>query len=318
MNLYSEEQIRHAKSVDLLSYLQRASPSELVRVSANIWCLKDHDSLRISNGKWYWFSRGFGGGSAVNFLVNVRGFSFLEAVGAVLENGAYQVPVKNESSERRLLLPPKSKTADRVMEFLQRRAIDPEIIRYCLERDLLYESRDGKNAVFVGFDESGKPRYAAIRSMVGDYKGDATGSDKRYSFRMKGVVGNPHLHVFESAIDLLSHATLTKKKGFDWTRDSLLSLAGVYIVKRDSVVPKALEHFLETYPDIKIIHLHLDNDAVGHGAAQGIMKGLEGQFQVWNQPPRKGKDLNDLLQLVVMAEMAKKNSSVHLNNYSIM
>jgi len=28
--------------------------------------------------------------------------------------------------------------------------------------------------------------------------------------------------------------------------------------------------------------------------------------------------LNDLLQLVVMAEMAKKNSSVHLNNYSIM
>ena len=70
--------------------------------------------------------------------------------------------------------------------------------------------------------------------------------------------------------------------------------------------------------EVTTIHLHLDNDAVGHGAAQGIMKGLEGRFQVWNQPPRKGKDLNDLLQLVVMAEMAKKNSSVHLNNYSIM
>ena len=226
---------------------------------------------------------------------NVRGFSFLEAVGAVLENGAYQVAVKNESSERRLLLPPKSKTADRVMEYLQRRAIDPEIIRYCLERDLLYESRDGKNAVFVGFDESGKPRYATIRSMVGDYKGDATGSDKRYSFRMKGVVGNPHLHVFESAIDLLSHATLEKQRGFDWTKDSLLSLAGVYVVKREGVVPKALEHFLETYPDVKIIHLHLDNDEVGRGAAAGIMKGLKNQYQIWNQPPPEGKDVNEYL-----------------------
>ena len=231
----------------------------------------------------------------MNFLVNVRGFSFIEAVGAVLENGAYQIPVKNELSERRLLLPPKSKTADRVMEYLQRRAIDPEIIRYCLERDLLYESRDGKNAVFVGFDESGKPRYAAIRSMVGDYKGDATGSDKRYSFRMKGVVGNPHLHVFESAIDLLSHATFEKQRGFDWTKDSLLSLAGVYVVKREGVVPKALEHFLETYPDVKIIHLHLDNDEVGRGAAAGIMKGLKKQYQIWNQPPLEGKDVNEYL-----------------------
>lgn len=295
MQSYSEEQIRQAKSVDLLSYLQRASPSELVRVSANVWCLKDHDSLRISNGKWYWFSRGFGGSSAVNFLVNVRGFSFLEAVGAVLENGTYQIPVKNEPSERRLLLPPKSKTADRVMEYLQRRAIDPEIIQYCLERKTLYESKDGQNAVFVGYDESGKPRYAAIRSMVGDYKGDASGSDKRYSFRIKGIVGNPHLHVFESAIDLLSHATLEKQRDFDWTKDSLLSLAGVYVVKREGVVPKALEHFLETYPDVKIIHLHLDNDEVGRGAAAGIMKRLKKQYQIWNQPPLEGKDVNECL-----------------------
>ena len=91
---------------------------------------------------------------------------------------------------------------------------------------------------------------------------------------MKGVVGNPHLHVFESAIDLLSYATFEKQRGFDWTKDSLLSLAGVYIVKRDSVVPKALEHFLETYPDVETIHLHLDNDEVGRGAAKGIIKGL--------------------------------------------
>ena len=295
MIFYTEEQIRQAKSVDLLSYLQRASPHELVRISGSTYCLKDHDSLHISNGKWYWFSRGFGGVSAVDFLVKVRGFSFVEALSAVLGNGAYSVQKQKEPSERRLLLPPKSDTSDQVMGYLQQRAIDSGIIRYCLERNALYESRDGRNAVFIGYDESGKPRYAAIRSMISNYKGDATGSDKRYSFRIKGVQGNRHLHVFESAIDLLSYATLVKRKGGDWTKDSLLSLAGVYIVKRDSVVPKALEYFLETYPDVESIHLHLDNDVVGKGAAAGIMKGLRNRYQVWNQPPLEGKDVNEYL-----------------------
>ena len=294
MEYYTEEQIRQAKSVDLLSYLQRASPSELVRVSGSTWCLKDHDSLRISNGKWYWFSQGFGGVSAVDFLMKVRGFSFVEALSAVLGSGGYLAPKPKEPEERRLLLPPKSKSSDRVMEYLQLRAIDPEIIQYCLEQNILYESSDGKNAVFVGRDESGKPRYAAIRSMMSSFKGDATGSDKQYSFQIKGNDGQ-HLHVFESAIDLLSYATLVKQKGFDWKKDSHLSLAGVFIVKRNSVVPKALERFLEIHPDVKTIHLHLDNDVVGQGAAKGIMKGLRNQYQVWNQPPAKGKDINDYL-----------------------
>ena len=190
MEFFTEEQIRQAKSVDLLSYLQRASPSELVRVSGSTWCLKDHDSLRISNGKWYWFSQGFGGVSAVDFLMKVRGFSFVEALSAVLGSGGYLAPKPREPEERRLLLPPKSKSSDRVMEYLQLRAIDPEIIRYCLERNILYESSDGKNAVFVGCDESGKPRYAAIRSMMSSFKGDATGSDKQYSFQIKGTEGD--------------------------------------------------------------------------------------------------------------------------------
>ena len=71
MSLYSEEQIRQAKSVDLLSYLQKTDSSQLVRVSGNTFCLREHDSFRISNGKWYWFSRGMGGVSAVDFLVSL-------------------------------------------------------------------------------------------------------------------------------------------------------------------------------------------------------------------------------------------------------
>lgn len=295
MNLYSEEQIRQARSVDLLSYLQRTDPSRLVRVSGNTFCLKDHDSLRISNGKWCWFSQGTGGSSAVDFLVTVHGLSFIEAVKAVLENSVCHASDHHGDSPHRLLLPAKSPTSDNVKAYLQKRCIDPEVIQYCLDRNTLYESRDGQNAVFVGYDEIGKPRYAAIRSLVRDYKSEASGSDKNYAFRMKGVVGNPHLHVFESAIDLLSHATLEKQRGFDWTKESLLSLAGVYAIKREGVVPIALKHFLETYPDVKIIHLHLDNDDVGRSAAEGIRRGLKGKYRVWNQPPRNGKDMNEHL-----------------------
>ena len=311
MTFYSEEQIRQARTVDLLSFLQKTDPAQLVRVSASAYCLKDHDSLRISHGKWYWFSRGFGGATAVDFLMKVRGCSFVEAIGAVLGSGSYPVSQAKEKEHRPscLLLPPKNDTSDHVTEYLGRRGIDPEIIRYCLDRNLLYESRDGRNAVFVGYDESGHPRYAAIRSIVGAYKGDATGSDKHYSFRIKGVFGNPHLHVFESAIDLLSFATLQKRSDLDWTKDSLLSLAGVYIVKREGVVPKALEHFLETYPDVKVIYLHLDNDEVGRGAAQGIMKGLESRYQVWNQPPAKGKDMNDYLQKLTGTDSRRKDNT---------
>ena len=297
MYLYSEEQILQAKSVDLLSFLQRTDPSRLVRVSSDTYCLKDHDSLRISRGKWFWFSREIGGVSAVDFLMKVHGLSFLKAVSAVLGNVSNGAAMAQEPPARRLLLPPRSRTSDRVIAYLKGRAIDPEIIRYCLDRGTLYESADGKNAVFVGYDEDGQPRYAALRGMTGDFKGEATGSDKRYSFRMKGVVGNPHLHVFESAIDLLSYVTLEKKCGMAWTKHSLLSLAGVFAVKREGVVPKALEHFLETVPDVKSIHLHLDNDEVGRNATKGIIEGLKARYQVWNQSPSKGKDVNERLML---------------------
>ena len=42
--------------------------------------LKYHDSLEISNGLWNWHSQGIGGRNVVDYLINVRGFGFVEAV----------------------------------------------------------------------------------------------------------------------------------------------------------------------------------------------------------------------------------------------
>lgn len=48
----SKEQIARAKEWDLLSYLQRYEPDELVRTDPHEYSTATHGSLKISNGKW--------------------------------------------------------------------------------------------------------------------------------------------------------------------------------------------------------------------------------------------------------------------------
>lgn len=80
MSYVKPEQIEQARRIDLLSYLQMYQPNELVHVSGGTYCTRSHDSLKMSNGKWYWWSRGIGGKSALDYLVKVEGLAFTDAV----------------------------------------------------------------------------------------------------------------------------------------------------------------------------------------------------------------------------------------------
>ena len=68
--------LERVRQIDLLSYLREFEPSNLVKVkgTSNVYCTAEHDSLKISNGKWYWWSRGFGGYSALDYLIKVKEF----------------------------------------------------------------------------------------------------------------------------------------------------------------------------------------------------------------------------------------------------
>lgn len=46
-----------------------------------------------------------------------------------------------------------------------------------------------------------EPRYAAIRGIGTDFIGDASGSDKNYSFSIPAKGKSQEVHLFESAID---------------------------------------------------------------------------------------------------------------------
>ena len=63
MPYVSSDDILEARKMDLLTYLQNYEPQELVKFSADTYTTKSHDSLKISNGKWMWWSRGIGGHS---------------------------------------------------------------------------------------------------------------------------------------------------------------------------------------------------------------------------------------------------------------
>ena len=300
MGYVTPEQITQAKELDLLTYLQRYDPHELVHVSGSTYCTREHDSLKISNGKWNWFSRGIGGKTALDYLIKVQGFSFTQAVETLVGRAAVLPPISrapfSPPPPRKLLMPELNSNHDRVLNYLMGRGIHPVVLDYCLEHKLLFETKQYHNALFAGYDREGNVRYAALRGTLGDFKGEVTGSDKHYSFSISAPQESGRLHLFESAIDLLSYATLTLGRGWDWQKDSLLSLAGVYQTKRENVVPIALSRYLQEHPNIHTLQLHLDNDEVGRGAAAGIMGGLQDRYKVLDQPPTSGKDVNELLQ----------------------
>lgn len=303
--------IEQARQMDLLTYLKTYEPSNLMRVTGNVYCTREHDSLKISNGKWYWWSRGFGGVSALDYLIKVKDYSFVEAVEALTGKTADwkpPLPAAVKAEPKPLLLPPKNRDCDRVLQYLFRRGIDYQLILDCIDKGIIYESADYHNAVFIGRDESGAPRYAALRSTNGSFKIDAAGSDKRYSFRILTDKTATSVHLFESAVDLLSYATLLKFSGEDYKAENLLSLSGVYQPKKElceSKIPVALTTFLKANPQIKTIYLHLDNDKTGRLCTEALKILLEKDYEIVDEPPPVGKDFNDFLLSYLGVEQAK-------------
>lgn len=301
MPYIAPEVITEAKRMDLLTYLREFEPGELVKFSRNTYTTKTHDSLKISNGKWMWWSRGIGGKSALDYLIKVRGMDFVEAVQTIMGNGSVSYPTyenSNSYEQQPLLLPERSHTSDVVVEYLFGRGIDYEIINECLDKELIIESLPYHNVVFIGYDENKEPKYAAYRATnQSRIMGDCTGSKKQYSFRLTAE-NTGEVHLFECAIDLLSYATLLKLDGKDWRQFNLVSLAGVYSPKQkieDSKVPVTLSRLLEKDKTIRRIALHLDNDVAGRKATKALQTILPKEYEVVDEPPAYGKDVNDFL-----------------------
>ena len=296
------EQIEKAKQMDLLSYLQAFEPDELVRINSEIYTTRTHDSLKISNGKWCWWSRGIGGRSALDYLIKVRGIEFVEAVQHLCGCTRYSPlpPVYTVKPPKKppFVLPKPYENNERVLRYLTGRGIDLDILAYCIKTGRLYED-ENHNCVFVGFDSSGQAKYAMLRSSspTSVFLREVEGSDKRYAFALSFHQDADTVYLFESSIDLLSFATLRKDA---WQDINYLSLSGVYQPKKtiaDTPLPAALAQYLHGYPYVRHIVLCLDNDQAGRLAAQTICALLPERYTTKLLLPDKGKDYNHQLQI---------------------
>jgi len=307
MPAVSGEQIAAAKCVDILSYLRTHEPASLrkSRGSRNEYYLAEHDSLKISNGRFNWFSRGVGGYSALDFLVKVRGMGFIDAVQHLTGDGAaYKSELPPPAKPPKLFaLPSANINNDRVYAYLRGRGIDGDIIKRCIDGKLLYENKN-HNCVFVGYDGD-KPRFACERGTMDGYKRDISGSDKCFSFVLPPK--NPdcrNLACFEGSVDVLAHASIHKLDGDKWD-GYRLSLGGVGNAAHIS--------FLERNPHIENVRLCLDSDKAGKEAADRIIWELLGDkrfshLKITNAPPPMGKDYGDTLQAIIQIHKQKTRS----------
>ena len=94
MSLISKEDIERAREMDLLTYLTYHEPGNLKHVSGDVYCTREHDSLIINNGKWCWFSQGIGGKGALDYLINVKGLPFRDAVERIIGNIIEPLPIE--------------------------------------------------------------------------------------------------------------------------------------------------------------------------------------------------------------------------------
>ena len=297
----SSKEIAEAKQYDLISYLRLADPFELVKLSHDTYCLRSHDSFKISNGLWHWFSQSIGGRSAIDYLIKVRGYSLPDAVKEVNRTmGRAFVPEDIRPVKRKSFrLPERNSDNAEVIRYLTGRGIDEELVQSLIDEGLIYESRKYHSAVFVGLDESGIPVHASYRSTAGNAKGDFGGSSKQHAFRIE-CDGAETVRVFEGAIDLLSYITLCRMWGKEWRNESLISTAGIAASKANDEVklPPALRRYLEKHPETKTVILHFDNDAAGRACAGQIRGLLCGSYRVKTVRPKVGKDYNEYLMAV--------------------
>lgn len=299
---YSKEEIEKARDLDLLSYMRLYEPENLVKITGDVYTTREHDSLKISNGKWMWWSRGFGGVSALDYLVKVKDVSFSEAMEILIDskasNPSFFMPSERKTKQRKLLLPERCESTEVIRRYLVSRCISENIITTLINKGLIYESLPYHSCVFIGKDDAGDPRYAFFRSCTKEkILGDAPGSDKSYPFRIEAP-DSPVLHLFEGALDLLSYATLMELCANKWDEENLLSMGGIGVSKNGSI-PIAIKRFLDENNRIKEIVIHFDNDNPGQSAAYYLKKTLETTYKVTNASPAYGKDYNEYLCILI-------------------
>ena len=276
---YTQAQIDRANAANLEDFL-RAQGETLVR-SGKEYRWKAHDSLTVCGNKWFRHSQSKGG-YPVDFVMEFYGRSFPEVVQMLTGEHGESRQDADPASSPAFRLPLRNVTNANVLNYLtQERKLSPSLVNFFIFAGDIYEDAAHHNAVFVGRDSDGHPRYASCRGIYEKFRQDVAGAEKSFGFAHRGT--DKQLMVFEAPIDLLSFIELFPK---NWQQHSYLALGGVSA--------KALQQFLSERPDMERVFLCLDSDKAGEDACKRLAALLPDTMSVTRIQPTR-KDWNEVL-----------------------
>lgn len=280
---FTEEQKTQARQTDIISLLKLQG--ETVKRSGSEYEWKDGSQKVTIRGNLWYHQYDRVGGDTIDFVRRFYNKSYPEAMEFLLGNGGGTLitatPVIKE--KKPFELPKPYCNMDRVKNYLHYvRGIDEDIIETFANENMIYESADYHNAVFVGFDKNGIPQHANKRGIDrgSTFKGNAESSMDEFAFHRIGK--GKSLYLFEAPIDMLSFISMHKE---NWKTHSYAASC--------SVSDRVLFQCLKDYPYIEKVYLCLDSDEPGQTAADRISTklfalGIESEILIpihkdWNE-----------------------------------
>lgn len=257
---FTDKQKERARRTNLVELLR--SQGETVKRSGSEYAWKDgSQKVTIRDNLWFHQYERVGG-DAIDFVRRFYNKSYPEAVEYLLGNSSGGLitapPVVKE--KKPFELPKPYHNMERVKNYLHYvRGIDEDIIETFADKNMVYESTDYHNAIFVGLDKSGIPRHANKRGIgkTSTFKGNAPNSRPEYSFHWNG--SSNRLYLFEAPIDMLSFISMHKE---NWKTHSYAASC--------SVSDRVLFQCLNDYTHIEKVYLCFDNDEPGQTAVNRI------------------------------------------------
>ena len=282
---FSKEEIDRAKRTDLASLL--VSMGETVKRSGSEHEWSDNGRKVTIRGCVWFHQYDMTGGDAIDFAQRFFGKTFPEAV--VFLNGGSSAQqlhsLPSEKEKKPFALPPKNDTMRRVFGYLcGSRGIDRDVLHTFVRRNMVYESADYHNAVFVGYDKGGIARHTHKRGSCSQssFKGNVDSSNPAFSFHWNGTSGS--LYLFEAPIDMLSFISMHKN---NWQQHSYAAACSV----SDTVLFQCMKD-----SNIDKVYLCLDNDDAGQSANRRIAAKLDEQGVNYEILVPRFKDWNEDLQ----------------------
>ncbi len=296
---FTKEQREQARCTDLAQFL--ISHGEKIRKSGSEYEWFDGSQKVTIRGHLWYHQYEQKGGDAVDFVRRFYNKDYAEAVEMLLNGIGGQIitspPIEKE--HKLFELPPRNDRMSRVFSYLLlTRGIDKDVLFEFVRRKMIYESANYHNAVFVGYDSSGKPRHAHKRGTVTNnpYKGNVAGSQPEYSFHFNGT--SEKLFLFEAPIDMLSYISMHKK---NWKEHSYAASC--------SVSDRVLFQCLKDNPNIKNVFLCFDNDEAGQTANKRIADKLNSMnirneilipiHKDWNEDILNGERTDEICRQVL-------------------